>query len=193
MLGPENHQETDTGAARSRGAKATQGEKPSQGPQTPGLAQACDCPWRLRFPLKNPRTICGPRLSAGNHITVMDRIPTPRHELGASLDGQAQRSSPLTTGPEAACAYCLPPNSSLVLRPRESEPLVPTPAAPADGMPSPASPGSPSRLFTEDTPPPAAWDTPFSLAPGPHLTSPALGRLAPCRRGTASSSWGPHP
>ena len=102
----------------------------------------------------------------------MSRTPPPCHELGASLDGQAQRSSLLTMGPEPACARCLPPNLSLVLRPRESEPLVPTPAAPADGMPSPASPCSPSRLFTETTSPPAAWDTPVSQPRG--LTSPTL-------------------
>ena len=77
------------------------------------------------------RPICGPSLSAGNHVTMMDRAPPPCHELGTSLGGQAHRSSLLTTGPEPARAHCLPLNSSLVLRPRESEPLMPTLPPPA--------------------------------------------------------------
>lgn len=102
--------------------------------------------------------VCGPSLSAGNHVTVMDRTPPPppRHELGASQGGQAQRSSPLTMGPEPARAHCLPPNP-LVLRPRESEPLMPTPA----------SPRSPSRLFTAATPQPPACRLGHALLPSP--------------------------
>ena len=109
------------------------------------------------------RPICGPSLSARNHVTMMDRTPQPRHELGTSLSGQAHRSTLLITGPEPACAHCLPPNSSLVLRPRESEPLRPTPA----------SPRFPSRFFTVATLP----HLPPGTSPSPQpwgLTSPPL-------------------
>ena len=118
--------------------------------------------------------VCGSSLSAGNHVTMMNRAPPPRHELGASLDGQAQRSSLLTTGPEPACAHCLPPNLSLVLRPRESEPLVPTPAAPADGMPSPGPPPPAPHLDSSQRPLP---HLPPGTRPSPQprgLTSPTL-------------------
>ena len=131
------------------------------------------------------RPICGPSLSARNHVTMMDRTPQPRHELGTSLSGQAHRSTLLITGPEPACACSLPAPQ---LQPGAQTQGVRTPHA------HPCPPPIPIQiLHSGHPPPPAAWDKPFSPALGPYLTTPALGRSAPSRHGTASSSRGPHP
>ena len=64
--------------------KATQGEKPGQGPQTPGPAQVRDCPGRFRFMLKNPQT----------HLWPKPQCWEPRHHDGQSPPHPAMSWAP---------------------------------------------------------------------------------------------------
>lgn len=166
---------------------ATQGEKPGQGPQTPGPAQVCDCPGRLRFTLKSPRT----------RLWSKPQCREPRHRDGQNpppLHPAMSRVPAKVARPRGAVRSPWGPNQHVLTAcppaPWCSDPGSQNPSCPP--LPPPA-PHPDSSQRPPPSPPPAAWDTPFSPALGPHLTTPALGRSAPSRHGTASSSRGPHP
>lgn len=130
--------------------------------------------------------VCGPSLSAGNHVTVMDRTP-PRPPAMSWVPAKVARPRGAVRspwGPNQHVLTACPPT------PWCSDPGSQNPSCPP--LPPPA-PHPDSSQRPPPGPPPAAWDTPFSPALGPHLTTPALGRSAPSRHGTASSSRGPHP
>ena len=146
------------------GPKATQGEKPGQGPQTPGLAQVCDCPRRLRFTLKNPRT----RL----WFKPQCREPCHRDEPSPTTPPRAGRQ-PRWPGPEEQPAHHGARTSMCSLLAPQPQPGAQTQGVRAPG----AHPCCPCGRNAQPCPPPPAPHLDSSQRPLPHLppgTRPSL-------------------